>query len=138
MTNGEDDLNAAYALKTPEDSKRLYGAWAQSYDSGFATELDYRLPEHVAQALAARGPTGPILDIGAGTGLVGVALSALGCGPVEGTDISQEMLDMAAQKAVYAKLFIGDITEQLPVEDGTYGAVISSGTFTTGHVGPEA
>ncbi|MBU2981731.1 methyltransferase domain-containing protein [Lentibacter algarum] len=138
MTDGDDDLNAAYALKTPEDSKRLYGAWAESYDTGFADELAYRLPEHVAEALAARSPNGPILDIGAGTGLVGLALSALGLGPVDGTDISQEMLDKAAQKDVYQRLFTGDMTKRLPVNDGAYNAVVSSGTFTTGHVGPEA
>ncbi len=138
MTDGEDELNAAYALKTPEDSKRLYAAWAASYDSGFARELDYRLPENVAAILAAHGPEGPILDIGAGTGLVGVALSALGLGPVDGTDISAEMLDVAAQKAVYQRLFLGDMTGRLPVQDGAYNAVVSSGTFTTGHVGPEA
>ena len=61
--------HAAYGLKTPDDSKRLYAAWAKTYDAGFAARMDYCLPERVVQAFVRRGPSGPILDIGAGTGL---------------------------------------------------------------------
>ena len=30
-----------------------------------------------------------------------------------------------------------DLNEPLDLEDGSYGAAVSSGTFTCGHVGPE-
>ena len=65
-------------------------------------------------------------------------LAALGLGPVEGVDISAEMLDVAEARGVYQRLFLGDMTARLDVANGAYGAVVSSGTFTTGHVGPEA
>ena len=138
MSQDEPDLDAAYGLKTPDDSKRLYAAWAKTYDAGFAARMDYCLPERVVQAFAECRPRGPVLDIGAGTGLVGAHLVAAGLGPVDGVDISQEMLDVAAERGVYRRLFIGDITARLDVAEGTYRSVVSAGTFTTGHVGPEA
>ena len=61
-----------------------------------------------------------------------------GIDDVDATDISQEMLDVAARKGIYQSLFTGDLTKRLPVEDGSYAGIVSSGTFTTGHVGPDA
>lgn len=138
MTQGKPDLERAYALKTPEDSKRLYADWADSYDTGFAAEMDYQLPDHVAGVFVEAGGADPVLDLGAGTGLCGQALARRGVAEIDGTDISQDMLDIAAQKAVYRALFTGDLTRRLPVGDGVYRGLVSSGTFTTGHVGPEA
>lgn len=132
------DLDGAYALETPEDSVRLYGEWAESYEETFAKASGYLLPEAVAECFARSGGLGPILDVGAGTGLVGVALHGLGIGPVDGTDISSAMLAEAALKDCYENLFEGDVTDVLEVEDGTYAGVVSAGTFTHGHVGPDA
>ena len=131
-------LSEAYALKTPEDSKRLYAGWADSYDSDFAATHDYLLPQVVADLYAEHGGPAPVLDVGAGTGLCGAALAAHGVGPIDATDISQEMLDVAATKGIYRTLFTGDLTGTLPIADKTYAGIVSSGTFTTGHVGPEA
>ena len=132
------DLKDAYGLKTPEDSRRLYATWAASYDSGFAQAMAYRFPEAVAAAAARWHMTGPILDVGAGTGLVGLALKSYGLGPIDGTDIAPEMLEKAAQKSCYAAFFQGDILAGLACKSQTYQGITSSGTFTTGHVGPEA
>jgi predicted TPR repeat methyltransferase len=135
-------LESAYSLQGPEDSRRLYADWAETYDSGFVREMGYRLPQEVAQAYHALaeegGADGPVLDLGAGTGLVGAALAARGVGPLEGTDISAEMLAQAEAKGVYTRLFEGDLTARLPVEDDAYAGAVSAGTFTNGHVGPEA
>ncbi len=138
MKKPDEELKAAYALQTPEDNKRLYATWAESYETSFAEAMDYRLPERVADAAMAFGVHGPILDIGAGTGLLGQALVSIGLGPIDGTDISTEMLNQAGQKDSYRKLFTADINEGLPVDDQIYRAIVSSGTFTTGHVGPDA
>jgi len=138
MKKPDDELKAAYALETPEDNKRLYATWAESYETTFAEAMDYRLPERVAEAARAFAVRGPMLDIGAGTGLLGQALVERGLGPIDGTDISREMLDKAGLKGCYRHLFAADINEGLPLEEGTYQAIISAGTFTTGHVGPGA
>jgi ubiquinone/menaquinone biosynthesis C-methylase UbiE len=79
-----------------------------------------------------------VLDIGAGTGLLAEALKPSDIGPVDATDISQEMLDVAETKDLYRHLFTGDVTQTMPVDDGSYTGIVSSGTFTHGHVGPEA
>ncbi|BBU57959.1 methyltransferase type 11 [Mameliella alba] len=134
----DPDLEAAYALQTPDDNRRLYADWAATYDDEFAVDMDYMLPLHVAEAFASVGGQGPVLDLGAGTGLLGAALKTCGIGPVDATDLSQEMLDVAGTKGLYAHLFTGNLLETLPVDDGAYAGAASSGTFTHGHVGPEA
>ncbi|QYK41655.1 MAG: class I SAM-dependent methyltransferase [Paracoccaceae bacterium] len=134
----DPDLNAAYALQTPEDNRRLYAEWAATYDSDFAARMAYRLPDLVAGAYAAAGGEGPVLDAGAGTGLLGLALAARGIGPVDGLDLSPEMLAAARAKGAYRHLAEADLTRALPVPVTPYAGVASSGTFTHGHVGPQA
>ncbi len=140
MTDSErktaPDLGDAYALRTPDDSRRLYRDWAEDYDSDFAARRGYRLARVVAEAFVAAGGTGPVLDAGCGTGLVADALPE---GIVaDGMDISPEMLAQARGKGRYRDLFEADMTRGLPVEDGTYAGLTCAGTFTLGHVGPEA
>lgn len=131
----DPSLKAAYALETPQDNQRLYANWADSYDQSFAQAMDYQMPQIIAQ-IYAEAPQEPVLDIGAGTGLVGqhmpqgVAL--------DGLDISAQMLEVARARGVYRDLLECDLSQKLPLADATYGALISAGTFTHGHVGPDA
>jgi SAM-dependent methyltransferase len=142
-----EHLARAYALKTPDDSVQLYRDWAGSYDETFVRAHGYVAAREAARAFlaeagAAPGPVlgpvlgrvlGPVLDIGAGTGQVGEHLRAL---TVDGVDISREMLDVAAAKGLYRRRIVADLTQTLPIGDASYGGLISSGTFTHGHVGP--
>ena len=129
-------LNAAYGLKSVDDNRRLYADWADTYDEGFRAQMDYRLPETVADHFIAAGGVGPVLDIGAGTGLVGQALAPRAITPTHGTDFSPELLAVADKKGVYSSLFSGDLLAGLNVPDATYAGVTSAGTFTLGHLGP--
>lgn len=130
-------LGTAFSIRSPEDCLRVYRDWAASYDSGFAQGMDYLLPAHVAGAFLAAGGQGPVLDVGAGTGLLAAALRAQGfAGTVDAIDLSEDMLSRAAEKGLYRALHTGDITRPLPLSG--YRGVVSSGTFTRGHVGPEA
>lgn len=133
----DPDLERAYALRTPDDSVALYADWAQSYDSSFAQANGYRLHLEVAGLFALMGGFGPVLDVGAGTGLCGAALRGRGIGPVDGTDISPEMLAQAQAKGVYRHVFTANILDGVSPPDGLYQGAVSSGTFTNGHVGPE-
>lgn len=135
MSTEKPDLNAAYALQTPEDNRRLYADWAQTYDDGFAARMAYRLPALVAAGFSGAGP---VLDVGAGTGLLGQALAAKGIGPIDALDLSPEMLAVAAGKGVYRTLYQADLTQVLALPTGVYNGIVSSGTFTHGHVGPQA
>lgn len=138
-------LDDAYSLRTPDDSRRLYARWAATYDEGFVEPTGYVYHRNVAQLFVEAGGSvnGRTLDIGCGTGVVGMALAELGISGVDGVDISPEMLAAAGSKrtdagaAVYGELFEADLTRAVPVPDGRYGGVISAGTFTHGHLGPE-
>lgn len=138
MTEKAPSLDAAYDLKTPEDSIRLYADWAREYDSGFAVDTDYQLHMHAASAFVRAHGAGPVLDVGAGTGLCGQVLAAQGVDPIDATDISQDMLDQAAHKDIYRSYIQADLTKGLPINNDSYAGIVSSGTFTTGHVGPDA
>lgn len=138
MSEKDPSLNAAYDLQSPDDNRRLYADWAETYDSGFAVDHDYRLHLNTARAFRDAGGQGPVLDVGAGTGLAGAVLSDLGMAPIDATDISGEMLDVAERKDVYRDLFVADLLEGLPVPRDSYAGIVSSGTFTHGHLGPDA
>jgi SAM-dependent methyltransferase len=140
MANEKLDLKRAYSIKTPQDSMDLYRDWAETYDEDFAARMDYLAPQVVADVFAEQASEGdaPILDVGAGTGLVGAALAGLGDWPVDGLDISKEMLSVAMGKGCYRQVIEADLTQKLALKPATYGGVISAGTFTHGHVGPDA
>ena len=135
MSPKPPDLDAAYGLRTPQDSRRLYADWARTYDTSFAEAMDYRMPGVVA-AIHAEAPEGPVLDVGAGTGLVGAHLAR--GQTVDALDISPQMLEVAMARGVYRAALCCDLTRPLPLASEVYGAVLSAGTFTHGHVGPEA
>lgn len=132
------DLDNAYALDGAEDALQLYADWAETYDDSFAAKMDFQAPARVAEAYLAAGGATPVLDFGCGTGLLGEELNRLGCAPVDGADLSPEMLEVARRKGVYRNLTAGDVYKGLPIDAGRYAGVVSSGTFTHGHVGPDA
>ncbi|MCP3968987.1 MAG: class I SAM-dependent methyltransferase [Rhodobacteraceae bacterium] len=134
----DPNLDSAYALDGDDDIRRLYADWAETYDSGFAVDMDFDLPQKMAGAFANAGGGGPVLDFGCGTGLLGAQLAARGIGPIDGVDLSAEMLGVAARKGAYRDLIEGNLLDGLSLPEGRWAGITSSGTFTLGHVGPEA
>ncbi|WP_333818307.1 class I SAM-dependent DNA methyltransferase [Tabrizicola sp.] len=134
----DQGLKGALGLTGPEACLAYYRDWAASYDQGFASEMQYLLPAHVAAAFMGARGQGPVLDVGAGTGLLADSLRQMGFQhPIDAVDFSVEMLERAAEKRIYAGLFQADITRPLTLPR-RYGGIVSSGTFTAGHVGPGA
>ena len=76
-----------------------------------------------------------IIDVGCGTGLVGLELQKLGYTNFDGIDISKDMIDIAIGRG-YQELFLGNLNDSLPIESGSYDAALCVGVFTHGHVGP--
>lgn len=127
------DLDSAYSLSSTKETKEFYSDWAETYDQNFANARGYTAPREVARVFRASSDGNEtILDIGAGTGLLGQALGGF---LVDGIDLSPDMLAVAAQKNVYRDLFTGDLTKPLDIASDTYGGLVSTGTFTHGHVG---
>ncbi len=147
MSNDEGrklGLDDAYGVRTPEDNRRLYRDWADTYESDFMAPRGYVYHDGVAGLFATEGNTsGPVLDVGCGTGAVGEALQRAIAGgdyptaaveAIDGIDLSPEMLAVAATKGVYRDLAEADLTQPLTIADDTYGGVISAGIFTHGHL----
>ena len=100
------DLDAAYALGGTAETLEFYKDWAESYDQTFAEDRGYRSPAEVARRfLAAAQGNEPVLDIGAGTGLIGQALADV---TIDALDLSPEMLAVAKRKGVYRNLITAD------------------------------
>jgi predicted TPR repeat methyltransferase len=134
----EELLEGAYNLQTATDNITYYKDFAQSYDEGFADALGYQSPHAVAKIFKtlAEPNDHPIADIGCGTGLTAQALNT-DKSNIDGFDISDEMLDKAREKNIYNTLYNADLTQPLDPHSEHYGGLISSGTFTLGHLGPE-
>jgi predicted TPR repeat methyltransferase len=82
------------------------------------------------------GPGLDILDIGCGTGLVGVAVRDL-AGRLDGVDISPAMLEKAKAKAVYDSLFEADLGSFMAQHENGYDAVLAAATLIHfGDLGP--
>ncbi len=135
MTDTGYDLDEAYQINGPADARKMYGDWAPTYDESFGAAWGYIAPREIAAILSGEVPaSAEVLDIGAGTGLVAEHLRGM---TVDALDITPEMLAVAGGKGLYRHLTLGDLTATLPIADGSYDAIISCGTFTHGHVGPE-
>jgi predicted TPR repeat methyltransferase len=134
----DGQLGAVYGAKSTEEVAALYDRWAGAYDSDMA-KAGYRHPTICLALLARHLPirSAPILDAGAGTGLLGDWLKITGYPVVHGMDISEGMLSVAARKGSYDQLHRATLGSRLPFEDGAFAGIVSSGVFTTGHVGPE-
>ena len=142
------NLEDAYALETPDDNRNLYRTWASTYDDDFALRNKYVYPKSISSICAGLVDTTSqlsILDIGCGTGIVGTCLSELlRTSIIDGVDISPEMLEVAQSKIradanpVYSQLFEADLTKPISFADAKYDVAISAGTFTHGHLGPDA
>lgn len=134
----DQDLKGALGLSGPEACLAYYRAWAATYDKGFAEGMDYRLPAHVAAAFRGAKGLGPVLDVGAGTGLLAERLRDMAFqDEIDAADFSAEMLGRAREKHIYRALHQVDVTRPIALPRA-YRGVVSSGTFTAGHVGPEA
>jgi len=134
-------LGEAYAETGTEETRELYDAWSEVYDTELLTENAYAQPRRCAAALAAveSNRDVPVLDIGCGTGLSGLALQKAGFHVLAGCDLSPGMMLRAMATGVYSRLFETDLnTPPMPVADGTFGAATAVGVFSFGHVKPVA
>ena len=127
-------------LSESENKKKLldiYQKWAALYDKDNDDELGTVSQPNSVQIFQryVKDKSKYIIDVGCGTGLVGLQLKKLGYKNFDGVDISQEMIDIAIDRG-YASLFLGNLNETLPIKSNQYEAAICVGVFTHGHVGP--
>lgn len=131
-------LDAVYGATSASELSHAYDEWAQSYDTDMA-DVGYRHPSVAIGLLSRYLPSGsaPILDAGAGTGLMGELLGVMGYPEVDALDASKGMLEIARSKSIYRELHHAFLGQTLPFPSGGYAAAVSTGVFTAGHVGVE-
>ncbi|MGE4247403.1 MAG: class I SAM-dependent methyltransferase [Parvibaculaceae bacterium] len=130
----------ARALGSAEDAVRHYRDWARDYDRDVFERLRFTGTLRIAELLSmhAGERKGPVLDLGCGTGRLGAELKMLGFSPVDGLDLSPDMLTVAQGRKIYREAIAADLMAPLPVASRQYAAAVSAGTFTTGHVDARA
>jgi predicted TPR repeat methyltransferase len=112
--------------------KALFDEFAERYDSQMIGALDYQAPGMIAETVLAmlrQCPQPRIVDLGCGTGFMAAALA--GAKPeMLGIDLSQKMLDRAAQRGGYAQLVRGDLVQELQrVPAGWAHAIVAADVF---------
>jgi len=128
----DDFLKKAYADEK-RDAATFYNDWAATYDADLEGN-GYLAPKRCADALASIDPTlsGPIADLGCGTGLSGIAFRAAGFAPIDGYDISVGMLDRAKERGCYRNIAIANLADASSIPDRGYAHAA-----LTGVVGPD-
>ena len=136
-----EHLSAAAAgrstARAPESYiTKLFDGLAQQFENHLVQDLQYQVPEALAkmvrpelEAARAAGAPARVIDLGCGTGLVGVALAASGA-EIIGVDLSTRMLEIAARRGAYAKFEQGELVEVLArTAAGSVHAVLAADVF---------
>lgn len=131
-------VTEAYNIEDEASMVAFYHKWASDYDRVMLDELGYESPLRIARQMREHlpDPDSAIFDVGCGTGLTCVFLAEHGYTNLYGIDISPDMVRVAGERGIYRELLVGDVNQTLERDDASYDGVISSGTFTHGHVGP--
>jgi SAM-dependent methyltransferase len=122
---------------TSADSRMLaatYDEWSAHYDADMLSTGYPNLA--VCAALAGRHVPvagSRVLDAGAGTGMLGVILAAVGFTDLVGIDISPGMLERARRRGVYRDLQVRALGEPLDFAGDSFTAVTAMGVFAFGH-----
>ena len=118
----------------------LFDGLAPGFERHLVKDLDYHVPEDLAKMVrphlaetrrASQGTAGAasVIDLGCGTGLVGVALAGPGT-DIVGVDLSPRMLEIAAGRGAYARLEQGELVGVLArIATGSALAVLAADVF---------
>lgn len=103
----------------------LFDTYADHYDQHLLQGLDYQVPQLLFDAVASfMQPSPIILDMGCGTGLCGVLFKPA-AKRLEGMDLSEKMLSIAAEKKIYDHLATTDILPFLAEKKSVYDLIIA-------------
>ena len=129
-----------YKLKTTDEVMKYYDEWGKEnkYDKDME-DWNYTGPKETSKIFNKYSSNKDIkiYDAGCGTGLVGVELKKYGFSNFYGADLSQKLLNLVP-KELYQTLDKVDLNKSINKNDNSYDAVMCVGTFTFGHVKPQA
>ena len=140
MKKDVDNKLDIYKITTSKELLKYYKGWTEKnkYNQDMI-DLKYVAPKETTLVLKkyALNNMCKILDAGCGTGLVGIELKKSGYLNIDGVDFSQNMLDLLP-KGIYKNIEKVDLNKPLKFETSIYDVVTCVGTFTYGHVRPQA
>lgn len=120
--------NKQLSSSPPEYIQTLFDSYADHYDSHLLGSLHYQVPQLFYQAVkdfaVFTSSSLDILDLGSGTGLCG-ELFKPHARTLTGVDISEKMLQMAAQKKIYDELVKSDIVPFLQDKKAVYDLILA-------------
>ncbi|XP_075526748.1 uncharacterized protein LOC142558505 [Dermacentor variabilis] len=128
--------------RTTEETRAIYNSWAPNYDEDMTLQK-YKAPSIMAhfinQELQVKKDA-VILDVGSGTGLLGVQLKNLGYSYMDALDYSEEMMSEAKKKSLYKRHFLEKVSKnnKLSLRDAEYDVVALCGCLMPGHIMPDA
>ena len=135
-----DNKIPIYKLKTTNEIMKYYDEWGikNKYDQDMVV-WNYTGPKESVNVFKkyALNKNIKILDAGCGTGLVGAELKKYNYLNIVGADLSKKLLDLVP-KGYYKKLEQTDLNKPINADNNTYGGILCVGTFTYGHVKPQA
>lgn len=114
-----------------EIMQELFDKYAARFDAELVGELGYRVPRRVAEIIKGRSPALDvnILDLGCGTGLLGVYLGPI-AGAFVGVDLSAKMIEQAARHGIYTEFRQTDLLDELRATPAcTYDYVTANDVF---------
>ena len=139
MTKEKGKLAQLTGSNVNIDPEEHYDSWAKNYDRELLDQYGYCAHKLAVDAFAKihLNRRAAIIDVGCGTGLVGLELSQIGYKAIDGVDVSQGMLDKSNSLGIYRKLFQRRIGfDDLAALVG-YSGVLCVGSFGLGHMGQE-
>ena len=135
-------MDSLYASKNHEETEKIYKEMAEKFDK-MQAELNYVGGKRGVMKCLEVGEvpkTARILDIGAGTGIIGVMLRSMGYENVDALDGCQELLEKAKEKNCYRNMFCSFVTPdaELPLEKKAYDVAVLAGVVCPAHILPTA
>lgn len=112
--------------------KLEFDNFAKSFENKLLKELEYKTPFILAKTVKQytdKDKKYNILDLGCGTGLLGLELKEISNSLI-GIDLSSKMLNIAKNKKIYTTLFEIDITTYLKqCENNSFDMIVSTDVF---------
>lgn len=141
LAHGDNPETIAFALASvgegetpaalPNDYVRsLFDQYANHFDQHLTEVLGYKTPAVLDALLRHVAPSADLntVDLGCGTGLCAPYLRAYSR-RLHGVDLSQPMLDKAAERCLYDELTCADLTGYLSGREGAYDLAVAADVF---------
>ncbi len=113
------------------DVNSYYENMAKSYDESM-TAWGYSLPAETVKAALRRGlkETTSLVDMGCGSGLIGLELEKEGFTNLTGVDFAEAMIAKAEAQGCYKRVVKADLLKTLPFQDGEFDSLVSTAVTT--------